>query len=79
LDNKELLPYAIIRLIDQKTGRLYATRVSNEHGKYLHLVEPGEYTLISTKENFEQFKIKDLIYKKGDSVKRDIYLERKNA
>lgn len=79
LDNKELLPYTIIRLIDQKTGKLYATRVSNQNGKYLHLVEPGEYTLISTKENFEQFKIKDLIYKKGDSVKRDIYLERKNA
>jgi hypothetical protein len=67
---------SVIRIYNEKTGQLVATKMSDEHGRYYYLVDPGEYQIKTTKENFEQSEIKDIHFKQGDVLTKDIYLKK---
>jgi hypothetical protein len=43
---------AIVRLVDQKTGRPLATRVTDKQGRYLFIAPPGEFKLEVRKDGF---------------------------
>ncbi|OGH73346.1 MAG: hypothetical protein A3C90_03110 [Candidatus Magasanikbacteria bacterium RIFCSPHIGHO2_02_FULL_51_14] len=43
---------ATVRLIDAATGRVIQSRVTDAHGRYLFIVEPGEYVLEVVKPGF---------------------------
>lgn len=69
---------SVVRVYDEKTGQLVATKITDAHGHYYCLVNPGEYHIKATKENFEHSEIEDIQFKRGDVLAKDIYLK-KNA
>ncbi len=63
---------AMIRLIDPKTKRIVQSRVTDALGRYLFIVDPGEYLLEVTKPGF-QFPSTLLQGVKSDGKLLDIY------
>ena len=63
---------AMIRLIDPKTKRIVQSRVTDARGRYLFIVDPGEYLLEVTKPGF-QFPSVLLQGVKSDGKLLDIY------
>lgn len=43
---------AVVRLVDKQTGRIKMSRVTDSHGRYLFIADPGEYTVEVTKQGF---------------------------
>ena len=41
---------AVVRLIDAASGRLVRSRVTDQHGRYLFIVEPGKYRIEAVKQ-----------------------------
>jgi hypothetical protein len=52
---KEVLDLAVIRLFDEKTGQLLATKISDIHGKFSLLPSPGVYRLTVTRDGYQDF------------------------
>ncbi len=50
---KKPVDLALVRLYDTKTNRLVASRVTDHNGRYIFLVDVGEYYLRVEKPNFE--------------------------
>ena len=46
---KEPIDLAIVRLFDKTTGKLKATRITDFQGRFLFLIDPGEYYMTVTK------------------------------
>ncbi len=46
------LDLAVVRLIDAATGKVKQSRVTDTHGRYLFITEPGEYTVEVAKAGF---------------------------
>jgi hypothetical protein len=67
---------SVIRIYDEKTGHLVATKITDTHGHYYCLVNPGDYHIKATKENFERSEIEDVNFKRGDVLTKDIYLKK---
>lgn len=63
---------AMIRLVDPKTKRIVQSRVTDAQGRYLFIVDPGEYLLEVAKPGF-QFPSKLLQGVKSDGKLLDIY------
>lgn len=74
--DKDPLDLAIVRVFDKKTGKLINTNVSDSHGHYFSLISTGDYQIKATKENFQKSEIKDVHYKRGDVLTKDIYLKK---
>lgn len=69
---KRPIDLAIVRLIDAKAGRVVQTRVTDAHGRYLFIVEPGEYTIHADKPG-STFPSSLLSQVKSDGRLLDIY------
>jgi len=65
---------AIIRVFDEATNKLIATRVTESQGKYYYLTGPGNFYLTAVKENFNPYKVNDLKFSKGNIITEDIGL-----
>lgn len=50
---KKPVDLALVRLYDSKTNRLISSKVTDQQGRYIFLVDAGEYYLIVEKPNFE--------------------------
>jgi hypothetical protein len=61
------LPLALVRVVDEKTGRLSRTAATNEDGAYRTVVSKGVYDLRVAKSGFEQLE------KARVSTSKDIY------
>jgi cysteine-rich repeat protein len=70
--NKLPIDLATIRLVDKKTGRVVQSRVTDSKGRYLFMVEQGEYTIEVFKQGFV-FPSKLLASIKEDGSFLDIY------
>lgn len=76
IDDKTPIHLAILRVLNKENGKLVATRVTGPKGYYYYIINPGEYTLVVTKENYDQYKIADLPIKKGEILSRDIFMQK---
>jgi cysteine-rich repeat protein len=70
--NKLPIDLATIRLIDKKTGRVVQSRVTDSKGRYLFMVEQGEYMIEVFKQGFV-FPSKLLANTKEDGAFLDVY------
>ena len=75
--DKTPLGYTIVRVFDEKTGKLVSTKVSDEKGHYFYLIEPGEYEIKAMKEEFIPADIKDVKVEKGAILAKDILMKKK--
>lgn len=53
--NKMPVDLAVVRLVDESTGRIVQSQVTDAQGRYLITVEPGEYHLEVDKQGFSGF------------------------
>ncbi len=70
--NKLPIDLATIRLIDKKTGRVVQSRVTDSKGRYLFMVEQGDYAIEVFRQGFV-FPSKLLASTKEDGAFLDVY------
>jgi peptidoglycan/LPS O-acetylase OafA/YrhL/5-hydroxyisourate hydrolase-like protein (transthyretin family) len=68
---KQPIDLAVVRLID-KDGKLVQTRVTDTHGRYNFVVDPGEYSIVVQKDEYF-FPSQILRDKKGDAKYSNLY------
>ena len=62
------LETAIIRIYDQKTGRLISTDVTDAEGRYHFLISPGNYYLTAIKPGFQGYRSKTFHLRKEETL-----------
>ncbi len=69
---KQPLDLAVVRLLDAKTGTIKESRVTDMKGRYLFIVDPGEYRIEVTKQGFQGIS-EHLKYVQDDGVYTHVY------
>lgn len=73
---KQPISLSIVRVYNEKDGKLVSTKVADLKGHYFYLIRAGEYKVKATKDNYEQSEISGLVYKQGGVLSRDFFLKK---
>jgi hypothetical protein len=71
-----LIDRVILRLFNDK-NKLVSTQVSDSHGRYSFLTNPGSYSITAIKASYDQYKKSGIDFKKSGRVNIDIDMEKK--
>lgn len=74
--NKNPLDISIVRIFDQKQGKLVTTKVTDIKGKFIFLVNSGQYYLTAIKQGYNQFKSDTLEFKHSSAINIDVPLSK---
>lgn len=74
--NKNPLNLTIVRIFDNLSGKLITTKVSDIKGKFVFLVNHGQYYLTAVKQGYSQYKSNSLDFKTNTLVNIDIPLSK---
>ncbi len=79
-DTKKVLAKTMVRIFDQKNGKLLETQVTSEKGRYAFVVKKGRYRLLVQKQGYRSVIINFPEVKEDHYLlAKDVFLHRKNG